>query len=503
MTNKKYDASDIQILDQRTHVRLRPAMYISGTSSAGVTHLFYEIFSNSVDEFLAGYCTEIYVSINNDGSCEISDNGRGIPTDKHPVEKISAARLVVGTLNAGGKFSKDGGGYSVSSGLHGVGASVTNFLSSKFILKVSRDGKVYQDTFEKGIPTTKLIDGMLPTIKEKFIHSGTDITFTPDPEIFPDPSFKIDVIKRRIEETAFLNKGLKITLHIEKTDETIVYEENEGLIGYIKKLNADNNCITKPIYIEGESNDIKAEIVMQYITDYNEQTLAYCNNVVNPDLGTHVTGARTGLTRLINNYAKELNKGAKPIDGKDIRNGLVMIVSIKHKSPEFEGQIKGRLNNADARVAVEDVMLKYGPIYFDRNIDQVEAIIKNAIKSASLRKNIDGLKNKVFSKENQLKANGKLALPVEKDPKKCELFIAEGDSAGGSLKNARLKHQAILPIRGKILNVEKATDEKILANQEIATIILALGAGYGEDFDITKLKYDKVIIAADADCIGR
>lgn len=422
MTNKKYDASSIQVLDDRSHVRLRSAMYIG--SSSNPIHLWYEIYSNSVDEFLAGYCTEIYVSINKDGSILIRDNGRGIPTDRH-ASGTSALRICCSSLNSGGKF--DSGNYTYSGGLHGVGLSVTNFLSKKFSIKVFRDGKVYQDTYEQGIPTTKLINGMVPTIKEKFIHSGTEVIFTPDPEIFQDTRFKVDVIKRRIEETSFLNKGLKTVLYIEETDETITYQENEGILGYIKKINKDNDCITEPIYIEGESNNIKAEIALQYISDYSEQTFAYCNNIVNVDLGTHITGARSGLTKIINNYAKELNKGSKPLDGKDIRNGLVMIVSIKHPDPQFEGQTKGRLNNNDAKVALEDIMLKYGPIYFDKNISQVEAIIKNAIKSASLRKNIDGLKNKTFSKENQLKSNGKLANCISKKPEECELFIVEGE----------------------------------------------------------------------------
>ena len=497
MVKKHYDAEDIQVLDDRTHCRMRPALYIGSTDSRGVFHMFYEIFANSIDEYLAGYCTEIYVSINKDGSITVKDNGRGIPVDIHPVQKISAARLVASKLNAGGKFSKNG--YEISGGLHGQGMSCVNFLSKNFTMKVSRDGKVYKDSYEQGIPTTKLTNGMISVTKEKFVHSGTEITFTPDSEIFPDPEFKPEMIKRRVEESAFLNRGLRIILYIEKTDEEIIYEEHEGILGYIKELNKDNNCITEPIFIEGESNGIKAEIALQYVTDYSEQSLSYCNNITTAEGGTHVTGMRSGLTKLINNYVKELGKG-KPLDGRDIRQGLVSIVSIKHTSPQFEGQTKSKLGNADAKVALDDIMVKFGPIFFDRNIEIVEAIIKNAVKSASLRKNIDGLKNKVFSKENQLKSNGKVAHCLSKDSKKKELYIVEGDSAGGSIKAARDRNfQALMPIRGKILNVEKATDEKILGNAEIASLILELGAGYGEDFDISKLKYDKLIIAADAD----
>lgn len=425
MTEKKYNAENIQVLSDRMHCRKRPAMYIGSTDSRGVFHCFYEIFANSIDEYLAGYCTEINVILNKDRSITVRDNGRGIPVDIHPIEKISAARLVASKLNAGGKFG--GGGYKVSGGLHGVGMSCVNFLSSKFTLKVSRNGKVYKDEYEKGIPTVKLLsNGSLPTVKESFIHNGTEITFIPDDEIFTDIEFKPDLIKRKCQESAFLNRGLKITFSIEKTNENFIYQEDEGILGYIKELNKDNNCITKPVYIEGESNGIKAEIALQYITDYSEQSFSYCNNITTSEGGTHVTGMRSGLTKLINNYIKELGKG-KSLDGKDIRQGLVSIVSIKHTEPQFEGQTKSKLGNSDAKSALEDIMIKYGPIFFDRNIDQVELIIKNAIKSASLRKNIDGLKNKVFSKENQLKSNGKIAHCLSRDSKKCELYIVEGE----------------------------------------------------------------------------
>lgn len=500
MEKKHYDASDIQVLDDRTHCRMRPALYIGSTDSRGVFHMFYEIFANSVDEYLAGYCTEINITLNKDGSVTVKDNGRGIPVAVHPVQKISAARLVASKLNAGGKFSKNG--YDISGGLHGQGMSCVNFLSSEFIMKVSRDNKVYKDSYEQGIPTVSLKNGMIPTIKEPFEHSGTEITFKPDKEIFPDPEFKPDLIKRRCQESAFLNRGLKITLYIEKTKESFTYQEDEGILGYIKELNKDNNCITKPIFIEGESGGIKAEIALQYVTDYSEQSFSYCNNITTIEGGAHVTGMRSGLTKLINNYIKELGKG-KAMDGKDIRQGLVSIVSIKHTAPQFEGQTKSKLGNADAKSALEDIMVKFGPIFFDRNIDQVEAIIKNAVKSASLRKNIDGLKNKVFSKEQQLVNNGKLANCISKKMQECELFIVEGDSAGGTAKMGRdRKTQAILPIRGKILNVEKATLERIFGNAEITSIILALGTGYGEDYEESKLKFDKVIIAADADIDG-
>lgn len=501
MTNKHYNAEDIQVLDDRTHCRMRPALYIGSTDSRGVFHMFYEIFSNSVDEFLAGYCTSIYVKLNSDGSITIKDNGRGIPVDIHPIQKISAARLVASKLNAGGKFNKNG--YDISGGLHGQGMSCVNFLSNNFTIKVSRDNKVYEDKYEKGIPITKLTkSGMLPTIKENFIHSGTEITFKPDNEIFPDTEFKPELIKRRIQESAFLNKGLEIIFENEKNKEKLIYKEDEGILGYIKELNKDNNCLTKPIYIEGESNGIKAEIALQYITDYSEQSFSYCNNISTIEGGTHVTGMKTGLTKLINNYIKELNKG-KTLEGKDIRQGLVSIVSIKHSEPQFEGQTKSKLGNNDAKTALEDIMIKYGPIFFDKNIDQIEIIIKNAIKSASLRKNIDGLKNKIFSKEQQLQNNGKLANCISKKMEECELFIVEGDSAGGTAKMGRdRKTQAILPIRGKILNVDKATIEKIFQNTEITSIILALGTNYGEDYNEEKLKFDKIIIAADADIDG-
>lgn len=500
MKEKKYTADNIEVLDDRSHCRARPALYIGSTDSRGVFHLFYEIFANSVDEFLAGYCTKITVILNKDGSLTVKDNGRGIPVDLHKQSKISAARLVASKLNAGGKFSHKN--YDVSGGLHGQGMSCVNFLSTYFKLEVKRDGKIYNDEYKQGIPIIELKNGMLPHKKIDSLETGTSITFLPDKEIFSDITFNAENIKKKIQESAFLNKGLEIEFINKNNNEQIIYKEDEGIFGYIKEINKDEECLTKPIYIEGEFEDIKAEIALQYITDYSEKSFSYCNNISTIEGGTHVTGMRSGLTKLINNYIKELNKG-KSLEGKDIRQGLVSIVSIKHKNPQFEGQTKTKLGNLDAKTALENIMINYGPIYFDKNIDQVEIIIKNALKSASLRKNIDSLKNKVFSKERELQNNGKLANCLSKKYKDNELFIVEGDSAGGTAKMGRdRKFQAILPLRGKVLNVEKASEEKIFNNQEITSIILTLGTGYGEDYDDSKIKYDKIIIATDADIDG-
>jgi DNA gyrase subunit B len=500
MKEKKYTADNIEVLDDRSHCRARPALYIGSTDSRGVFHLFYEIFANSVDEFLAGYCAKIIVTLNKDGSISIEDNGRGIPVDLHKQSKISAARLVASKLNAGGKFSHKN--YDVSGGLHGQGMSCVNFLSSYFKLEVKRNEKLYTDEYKQGIPVVALKNGMLPSKKINSQETGTKITFLPDKEIFSDISFNPENIKKKLQESAFLNKGLEIVFINTKNDENIIYKEDEGIFGYIKEINKDEDCLTKPIYIEGEYGGIKAEIALQYITDYTEKSFSYCNNISTIEGGTHVTGMRSGLTKLINNYIQELNKG-KNLDGKDIRQGLVSIVSIKHTNPQFEGQTKTKLGNLDAKNALDNIMVNYGPIYFDKNIDQVEIIIKNALKSASLRKNIDNLKNKVFSKERELQNNGKLASCLSKKAQDNELFIVEGDSAGGTAKMGRdRKYQAILPLRGKVLNVEKATEDKIFANQEITSIILTLGTGYGEDYDDSKIKYDKIIIATDADIDG-
>ena len=504
-----YDASSISVLEGLEAVRKRPGMYIGSVSRKGLNHLIYEIVDNSVDEHLAGVCDTIRVTLEADGSCTVEDNGRGIPVGMHK-KGVSAARVVFSTLHAGGKF--DNAAYKTSGGLHGVGSSVVNALSTYMDVEISRDGYVHHDRYERGVPTVELVNGLLPTIR-KTKKTGTKINFLPDPEIFEKTRFKEDEVKSRLHETAYLNPALTIIYEDRRGEEVehIEYHEPDGIIGFVKEMNQNNECLHDVIYYKGESEGISVEVAFQYTTEFHENVLGFCNNIYNAEGGTHLTGFKTTFTQVINSYARELGilkeKDAN-FTGTDVRNGMTAVISVKHPDPRFEGQTKTKLDNQDAARATGKVTNDEIQMYFDRNLDTLKAIIGCAEKAAKIRKTEEKAKTNLLTKQKfSFDSNGKLANCESRDASKCEIFIVEGDSAGGSAKTARNRmFQAILPIRGKILNVEKASIDKVLANAEIKTMIYAFGCGfsegYGNDFDISKLRYDKIIIMADADVDG-
>ena len=504
-----YDASSISVLEGLEAVRKRPGMYIGSVSRKGLNHLIYEIVDNSVDEHLAGVCDTIRVTLEADGSCTVEDNGRGIPVGMHK-KGVSAARVVFSTLHAGGKF--DNAAYKTSGGLHGVGSSVVNALSTYMDVEISRDGYVHHDRYERGVPTVELVNGLLPTIG-KTKKTGTKINFLPDPEIFEKTRFKEDEVKSRLHETAYLNPALTIIYEDRRGEEVehIEYHEPDGIIGFVKEVNQNSECLHDVIYYKGESEGISVEVAFQYTTEFHENVLGFCNNIYNAEGGTHLTGFKTTFTQVINSYARELGilkeKDAN-FTGTDVRNGMTAVISVKHPDPRFEGQTKTKLDNQDAARATGKVTNDEIQMYFDRNLDTLKAIIGCAEKAAKIRKTEEKAKTNLLTKQKfSFDSNGKLANCESRDASKCEIFIVEGDSAGGSAKTARNRmFQAILPIRGKILNVEKASIDKVLANAEIKTMIYAFGCGfsegYGNDFDISKLRYDKIIIMADADVDG-
>ena len=507
--NTTYDASSITVLEGLEAVRKRPGMYIGSVSTKGLNHLIYEIVDNAVDEHLAGYCSKITVILKKDGSATVSDNGRGIPVGMHE-KGISAERLVFTTLHAGGKF--DNNAYKTSGGLHGVGSSVVNALSKHLTVRV-KDGKnVYEDTYEYGNPTTELVNGLLPVVG-RTRETGTTISFLPDDTIFDKTRFKEDDIKSRLHETAYLNPAL--TIHFEDCrgtePEILDYHEPEGIVGFIKDMNKSCEAVTDVISFQGESDGISVEGAFQYINEFHENVLGFCNNIYNAEGGTHLTGFKTQFTTIINSYARELNilkEKDQNFTGPDVRNGMTAVISIKHPDPRFEGQTKTKLDNQDAAKVVAKVVGEELTRFFYRNLETLKAVIGCAEKAAKIRKTEERAKTNMLTKQKfSFDSNGKLANCESKDASKCEIFIVEGDSAGGSAKMARNRmYQAILPIRGKILNVEKASIDKVLANAEIKTMINAFGCGfsegYGNDFDITKLRYDKIIIMADADVDG-
>ena len=510
MANKPtYDAGSISVLEGLEAVRKRPGMYIGSVSRKGLNHLIYEIVDNAVDEHLAGFCSTIEVYLEKDGSCTVNDDGRGIPVGMHE-KGMSAARLVFTTLHAGGKF--DDSVYKTSGGLHGVGSSVVNALSTYMDVQISREGAIHHDRYERGIPVIELEDGLLPTLG-KTRKTGTKVNFLPDPEIFEKTKFKEDEVISRLHETAYLNPELTIIFEDRRGAEVnrLEFHEPDGIIGFVKDINKKSESLHDVIYFKGESEGITVEGAFQYVNEFHENVLGFCNNIYNAEGGTHLTGFKTAFTTIMNSYAREigvLKEKDANFTGADIRNGMTAVISIKHPAPRFEGQTKTKLDNQDASKATAKVASDELPRFFDRNLETLKNVLSCAEKAAKIRKSEERAKTNLLTKQKySFDSNGKLANCESRDASKCEIFIVEGDSAGGSAKTARDRnYQAILPIRGKILNVEKASIDKVLANAEIKTMINAFGCGfsegYGNDFDITKLRYDKIIIMADADVDG-
>ncbi|WP_026490651.1 MULTISPECIES: DNA gyrase/topoisomerase IV subunit B [unclassified Butyrivibrio] len=508
-TNNNYDASSITVLEGLEAVRMRPGMYIGSVSTRGLNHLVYEIVDNAVDEHLAGHCSQITVTLNPDGSATIEDNGRGIPVGMH-AKGITAERVVLTMLHAGGKF--DNNAYKTSGGLHGVGSSVVNALSTWLKVQIRTDGQIYEDAYERGVPTVELKNGLLEPVGKTRDH-GTTISFLPDPTIFEKTRFREEDIKSRLHETAYLNPELTIIYIDDRpgTEEYIEFHEPEGITGFIRDMNKSKEAVTDVIFYSGEMDGVSVDVAFQYVNEFHENILGFCNNIYNAEGGTHLTGFKTMFTNIINQYAREIGvlKGKDSnFNGTDVRNGMTAVVSIKHPDPRFEGQTKTKLDNQDAAKIVSQITGDEVTRFFDRNLEILKSIIGCAEKAAKIRKTEEKAKTNLLTKQKySFDSNGKLANCISKDASKCEIFIVEGDSAGGSAKMARNREfQAILPIRGKILNVEKASIDKILANAEIKTMINAFGCGfsegYGNDFDISKLRYDKIVIMADADVDG-
>ncbi len=503
----KYDGSQIVILEGLEAVRKRPGMYIGSTGTRGLHHLIWEILDNGIDEHLAGYCTQLGITLTRDGGVVIEDNGRGVPVDIHPTKKIPTVRVVYTILHAGGKFNNSV--YKVSGGLHGVGASVVNALSKSMIVEVKKDGKIYRDEYKDGgKPVVKLENGLLPVVgKCAKNDTGTKVTFYPDDTIFETVEFKPETIKKKLKEIAYLNKNLKIVFKDEHTGETMTFLEEYGIQSYVAYINRDATLLHKDvIYVEGTSGDIEVEVAFQYTASFSEQINSYCNRINVTDGGTLVTGFKMALTRVMNQYARELGylkNNEENYDGKDIRNGLVAIVSIKHPDPQFESQTKNKLGNTDAKTAVDEVFSQEVQRYFDKNVEVLKSILDNVRKSYKARTASDKARRSVLKELMNVDTKSKLAACTSKKAEECEIYIVEGDSAGGTVKTARNRRtQAVLPLRGKILNVEKAPLEKILLNNEIKSMIASFGCGIGDDFDIKKLRYDKIIILTDADVDG-
>lgn len=502
-----YDGNSISVLEGLDPVRKRPGMYIGSVGTKGLNHLIYEIVDNSVDEHLAGYCSEITVTLEKDGSATVEDNGRGIPVDINEQVGRPAVEVVFTTLHAGGKFGD--GNYKISGGLHGVGSSVVNALSLWLEVNVKRDGKIYNQRYEQG----KVCYDLKEAGKCRKNDTGTKVSFFPDAEIFEKIYFKADAIKSRLHETAYLNPNLTIIFINKRVgeEEEVTFHEENGIKAFISDMNKEKEKVTDIIYFKKEQDGIEVEIAFQYINDFTENISGFCNNIYTQEGGTHITGFKSILTSTINQYARELGilkEKDNNFTGADVRNGLVAVVAVKHPDPRFEGQTKTKLDNPDAEKVTKSIAGEQLTLFFDKNLETLKNVISCAEKSAKIRKAEERTKTNLLSKSKfSSDSNGKLSNCESRKPEECEIFIVEGDSAGGSAKSARnRKTQAIMPIRGKILNVEKASMDKVLANAEIKTMINAFGCGfsegYGNDFDIEKLRYNKIILMTDADVDG-
>ncbi|HLD89034.1 MAG TPA: DNA topoisomerase (ATP-hydrolyzing) subunit B [Candidatus Nanoarchaeia archaeon] len=499
-SRQSYEAKDIQILGGLEAVRKRPGMYIGATSSRGLHHLVYEVVDNSIDEAMIGACTEILVIINKDNSVTVIDNGRGIPVDMHPKYNKPALEIVMTMLHAGGKFEK--GAYKVSGGLHGVGVSVVNALSKELVVEVKRSGKIYKQKYQYGKPVAEL------EVVGETTDTGTTITFWPDATIFETTDFQFDVLTLRLRELAFLNKGLRIALTDEREEgktKTFYYEG--GINSFVEYLNKNKNVLHQIIYFSKEKNSVIVECSMQYNDSYNESVFSFANNINTHEGGTHLTGFKTALTRTLNSYIEKskLSREDVKLSSEDVREGLTAIISVKVPEPQFEGQTKTKLGNSEVKGLVDSIVSEKLGIYLEENPKEARTVVEKALNAAKARE--AARKARELSRRKTVldggSLPGKLADCSEKDPSKCELFIVEGDSAGGSAKSGRRREfQAILPLRGKILNVEKARLIKIMNNNEIITLISAIGVGIGDEFNISRLRYHKIIIMTDADTDG-
>ncbi|HAS04914.1 MAG TPA: DNA topoisomerase (ATP-hydrolyzing) subunit B [Dehalococcoidia bacterium] len=499
--NKDYSAADIQVLGGREAVRRRPGMYIGSTDQRGMHHLVYEIVHNSVDEAMAGYCTKIKITIDKDNIVTVEDNGRGIPVDIHPTTKVSALETVLTVLHAGAKFG--GKTYQVSGGLHGVGSSVVNALSERLEVWVKLNGKIYYQEYKKGIPQ-KRVEEIGETDE-----TGTTIRFVADKEIFTEEEYNFDTLNDRFREIAYLNKGLEISFYDEKSDREQTFYFEGGIIGFVRHLNRNRPVLHKlPIYISKQENSTVVEAAIQYNDGYTDNTLSFANCVNTVDGGTHLTGFRSALTRVLNDYAhrnKILKDGDPNLVGDDAREGITAVISVKLAEPQFEGQTKGKLGNIEIKNVTESIVAEGLSLYLEEHPDEAKKIIDKCLTSAKAREAARKARDLVIRK-NSLESGtlpGKLADCSEKDPSLCELFLVEGQSAGGSAKEGRNRRfQAILPLRGKILNVEKASMERILSSEEIRNMITVLGSGIDDSMDLARLRYHRVVLMADADVDG-
>ncbi|HLC62243.1 MAG TPA: DNA topoisomerase (ATP-hydrolyzing) subunit B, partial [Candidatus Nanoarchaeia archaeon] len=494
-----YDAKDIQVLAGLSAVRKRPAMYIGSTDIKGLHHLVYEAVDNSIDEALAGFCSKIDVTIKKDGSVTVSDNGRGIPVDIHPKLNMSAVEVVMTKLHAGGKF--DNKIYKVSGGLHGVGISVTNALSKVLIVQVKRNGKLYEQKYERGKAASPL--NIVGEVDSK--ETGTTINFLPDNEIFPVTEFSFDILSSRLRELAFLNKGIRVTLEDERDGKKHEFHYDGGIISFVEYLNNNKNPLHKTIYAMKEKNGIQFEYALQYNDGYQENVFSFANNINTHEGGTHLVGFKTALTRVMNNYVEKSKIKEMKLTSEDVREGLTAVISIKIPEPQFEGQTKTKLGNSEIKGLVDSIVNDSLGSFLEENPSIGKAVVFKCINAANAREAAQKARDLTRRKGalNHGSLPGKLADCSEKSPDKCELFLVEGDSAGGSAKQGRNREfQAVLPLRGKILNVEKARLNRIFENEEITNMVTAIGTSVGDDFDLSKARYHKLVIMTDADVDG-